>query len=182
MNYVIEFLIFAFIGWVLDTTYSSIENKKLTVSGYYKGVPLCPIYGLGGILLLEMFSLLSDLNPIFVILITTFLIVALELFGGLSSEYFLEERLWNYENEFLNYRGYISVWHTILWLIAVTSLYILIGNSSDTIQGKINQQLSLGTELDTVVLLLSFSVILLATIKTKRIRLHGFSRKKNLLK
>ena len=47
--YLIEFLIFLFIGWVIDSAYRSVASSKLRNSGYFKG-PFCPIYGFGGTL------------------------------------------------------------------------------------------------------------------------------------
>ena len=48
---IIEFFIFFFYCWIVDSLYRSLINHKLVNAGYFRG-PICPIYGIGGVLLL----------------------------------------------------------------------------------------------------------------------------------
>ena len=176
MLYFIIFIIFAFVGWVVDSAYCSIEKKTLVISGYFKKVPLCPIYGFGGILLLNTFSLLEPLSPILIIVTATLLITLLELFGGWFSVQFLEERLWDYSNEPFNFRGYISIWHSFLWLISVTGLYFLVGNKANLIMKYLESTLNINPRLEILVLFLVIVISLWLTIINKRVRLISSER------
>ena len=42
------FLIYSILGWVVESIYMSICNRRLTNRGFVKG-PICPIYGVGAL-------------------------------------------------------------------------------------------------------------------------------------
>ena len=52
------FFLFSIIGWMVESTYMSICNKKITNRGFMTG-PFCPIYGIGatvGYIILHPFA------------------------------------------------------------------------------------------------------------------------------
>ncbi len=173
--YIIEFIVFAFIGWILDSIYSSFEHKRKMSSGYFEGLPLCPIYGVGGIVVINNFALLVEQPWWVVIAITTTLVITIEYVGGRLAEYILEERLWDYRDERYNLHGYISAWHSFLWLLIVTILYIFIGNTSGRFIEWVQQAIRIETHLDVMLVLACVSVFFWLTIKNKK---HRLSRKK----
>jgi uncharacterized membrane protein len=174
---VIEFFIFAILGWILDTLYTSIGNRKIILSGYFRGVPLCPIYGFGGILLINNFALMSANNPVETILVTTFLVITLELVGGLFSEHFLGEKLWDYSKQPLNLDGHISAWHSFLWLIAVSLTYLIIGRRINEILNYLNSKTAMDPHLEVIFLFLILVLALWVTANTKKLRLSRLVRK-----
>lgn len=173
MAYVIEFFIFAFLGWVVDSLYIFIEKRKVVSSGYFKGVPLCPIYGFGGILLLNTFALMSHIHFAITILIATLLINSLELVGGLFAEHFLNERLWDYSDERLHVKGYISAKHCLLWLGGVSILYMLIGQRARAILTFFNSILVINPYLEVVLLFIILQIAIWVTLRTKKKRLSS---------
>lgn len=182
MIYIIEFFIFAFLGWILDSTYTSLESKKLTSSGYFRGWPFCSIYGFGGILLINSFAFLDSQPAWLVILITTILIVALEYVGGLLVEHFLEERLWDYSHERFNLI-YISAWHSFLWLIAVTVSYFIFGRQADIYITWLKTKITLDNNLEALLVFLILTGAFFLTMYNKKIRLNKLAEKKlNALK
>ena len=52
---VLWFLAYSILGWVVESVYMSICNRKLTNRGFSRG-PICPIYGVGA---LTVYLLLS---------------------------------------------------------------------------------------------------------------------------
>ena len=52
------FLVYSFLGWVIESIYKSIRLKKIVNSGFLFG-PLCPIYGFGAII---MYLFLDDVS------------------------------------------------------------------------------------------------------------------------
>lgn len=122
----VEFFLFACIGWILDSTFRSIENRSLSLSGYFHGIPLCPLYGFGGILLLQTFMQMYGYPPVSTILVATFVLIGVEYLGGIFAQRYLQERLWDYSKELLNIDGYISLFHSLIWLLLVTIVYLYI--------------------------------------------------------
>ena len=86
------FLTYSVIGWIVESIYISLCNKKITNRGYIKG-PICPIYGFGGTLI-----------PTTVEYITA--IVMIKLFGCLW---------WDYTNKPFNYKGILCLESSIGW-------------------------------------------------------------------
>ena len=177
MIYIIEFLIFAFLGWILDSLYSSFEHKKKVISGYFRGVPLCPLYGFGGIILLNSFAFLSSQPAWAVIFASTGMVIVLEYIGGRIAEHVLEERLWDYSKERYNLHGYISAKHSILWFIVVTILYVLIGKSAGTYIAWLSSHIPIESHLDVLIVFIAAGFSFLATIKNKKLRLMRLAEK-----
>lgn len=124
--YIIIFLVCSFIGWILDSTYCSIGSRKFVFSGYFKYIPLCPIYGFGGLLILRTFILLQAFNPWITIGLTTLLVILLEYIGGWFCDKILDEKLWDYTNRKGNINGYVTLQNCVYWLILVAGVYFLL--------------------------------------------------------
>ena len=173
IEYILIFLLFSFVGWIIDTIYSSIfVHKKFIPSGYYRNIPLCPIYGIGGVIILQIFSKLINYEPMIVILITTIFIIILEYLGGVFCIKFLKERLWDYSKRKFNLHGHIDLLNSSFWLILITILYFIIVPNFDSIEiflHYINEK----TENYEIYITAIFMITILGlTIKTKDRRLQ----------
>ncbi len=114
-SFLIFFLFATMIGWVIDSGYRSIVDKRWTNAGFFIG-PFCPIYGFGGLLLLLMVSLLSDL-PFAARCVIYFLGMSLvEFVGGVWTTKVLKVRLWDYSDAPMNVMGHVDLLHSIYWL------------------------------------------------------------------
>ncbi len=45
------FIIYSFLGWVLESIFRSFCEKKIINTGFLRG-PICPIYGCGAIIMI----------------------------------------------------------------------------------------------------------------------------------
>lgn len=176
MIYIIEFFLFAFLGWIIDSSYCSLWHKKLVISGYFKGYPFCPIYGFGGILLLNTFALMNGKPAWQTIILATLLITVLEFVGGWFAEYLLEEKLWDYSKEPLNLGGYISAWHSFLWLVVVSVSYLLIGDKSYGLVMWFDSLVVINKNLEVLLVLIVISFVFWATIENKKLRLSKLAK------
>ena len=52
------FFIYSFIGWCAEIAYAAVKHKKFMNRGFLNG-PLCPVYGIGVVLILVFFSSLK---------------------------------------------------------------------------------------------------------------------------
>lgn len=176
MVYVLIFFFFAFLGWLVDSSYSSITAKKLVISGYFRGLPFCPIYGFGGILIVNSFSFLAQQPAWLVILFTTFLVIILEYMGGFLVERFLDERLWDYSNQKFNL-VYISAWHSFLWLIAVTVIYLFFGAKINFYLADLKNHVQLNDSLEVLLVSVLLIGIFFLTSHHKKLRLIKLAKK-----
>ncbi|MCK5773832.1 MAG: hypothetical protein KAH57_08595, partial [Thermoplasmata archaeon] len=114
-SFLIFFLFATMAGWVIDSGYRSIIDKRWTNAGFFIG-PFCPIYGFGGLLLLLMVSFLSDL-PLAARCGIYFLGMSLvEFVGGVWTTKVLKVRLWDYSDAPMNIMGHIDLLHSFYWL------------------------------------------------------------------
>ncbi len=107
------FLTYSVIGWIVESIYISLCNKKITNRGYIKG-PICPIYGFGGTLIHVILQRFAG-NYILIFLVGSILattveyitaIVMIKLFGCLW---------WDYTNKPFNYKGILCLESSIGW-------------------------------------------------------------------
>lgn len=113
------FMFYAFLGWLIETIYVSIQNQRFTMRGVLFG-PFCPVYGFGAILILASTCVFLQINnPILKILsifvvgsITTTII---EYTTSLLMETVTGKMLWDYSLEMFNFYGRICLKITLSW-------------------------------------------------------------------
>lgn len=129
MIYFLSFIFYSFIGWILDSSYSSLINGKIIYGGIFKTwrkpIPLAPIYGFGTLLLIISYDLLKTSGLLFQLVYLAVILSLLEYISGWLSVKILKRRVWDYSDSFLNIHGHIDLWHTISWtILGLIFLYI----------------------------------------------------------
>ena len=56
------FMVYSFLGWIMETTYCSIGERRFVARGFLYG-PICPIYGVGVLMMICWFAPFTG-NPI----------------------------------------------------------------------------------------------------------------------
>lgn len=115
-SFLVFFLLGTMIGWVIDSGYRSLVDRRWTNAGYFIG-PFCPIYGFGGIVLLFLVSAFSGYPLLIRCLIYFLAMIMVELVGGLFSTYILKVRLWDYSDAPFNLFGQVDLLHSFYWLV-----------------------------------------------------------------
>jgi len=106
---IIEFVIFSFIGCLIDSLHKSIMQQKLILSGAIIKL-ICPVYGIGALFLSKYKNWIQ-------IIIGFIGLILIELISGLILEYIFRIKLWDYSNNFMNFYGWIDLQHTVYWSI-----------------------------------------------------------------
>lgn len=114
------FLIYSFVGWILETIFAITKQRKIINRGLING-PFCTVYGFTGVLITVA---LKDLSGVWLFLFSAIYASVIEWVAGKIIEKIFHERWWNYENNKFNLGGYISLQTSVLWgvlgFIAVT--------------------------------------------------------------
>lgn len=114
------FLIYSFVGWILETIFAITKQRKIINRGLING-PFCTVYGFTGVLITIA---LKDLSGVWLFLFSAIYASVIEWVAGKIIEKIYHERWWNYENNKFNLGGYISLQTSVLWgalgFIAVT--------------------------------------------------------------
>ncbi len=118
------FLIYSFLGWLMEVIVVSINNKKLMARGFLIG-PLCPIYGTGALLI--TFALANYFHDPFILFVmSTIFGGILEYFTNYIMEKIFKTRWWDYSHKKLNLNGRISLDSSIAFgFLGVITVYIL---------------------------------------------------------
>lgn len=120
----ILFTVYSFLGWVSETVYCFIIDKKYVNRGFLVG-PFCPIYGFGAVLVLNLLNKYNDdLIALFVmsIVVTGFV----EYITSYVLEKSFNISLWNYSNHKFNLNGRVCLWNLILFGILSLALVHII--------------------------------------------------------
>lgn len=122
---IIEFLLFSFVGWLIDLVFCTILCKKITSGGFLR-FPLCPIYGIGGLLLMFYFKYVKFEPEYLLVFLAGLFMVLLEYVGGLFCEKILKVKVWDYSSSRFDIRGIVDPGHSLGWFILVTIFYWLL--------------------------------------------------------
>lgn len=112
------FLIGSIAGVIIEGVFTLVtkghwESHVVSVFGTFN-----ILYGFGGVLFYIGAVKLSSKPLYFRVLVMTFAATLLELLSGLLLRYGLGMRAWNYEHNFLNYKGLICLSFSTMWGIA----------------------------------------------------------------
>lgn len=124
LTYFLLFFIYSVIGWIVESTFVSIQTKKIVNRGFLIG-PYCPIYGVGAvgmILYLEQYKN----NIITVFLLAVIICSILEYFTSYIMEVLYKTRWWDYSDKKFNLNGRICGENALLFgLGGIIIIYII---------------------------------------------------------
>lgn len=117
MNLITEvifiFVIYSFFGWILESIYKSILQKKIVNSGFLIG-PFCPIYGYGALIL--YYALKGFTDNILILFVVSFVVLSIwEYIVGVLLEFIFKTKYWDYSNNFLNINGRVCLLNSFFW-------------------------------------------------------------------
>lgn len=105
--YFMLFIIYAFLGWVMECTLGLIQKRKFVNRGFLIG-PYCPIYGVGVVSVTLLLSRFSK-NIILLFILSTILCGVLEYFTGYIMEKIFNARWWDYSDSKFNINGRVCL-------------------------------------------------------------------------
>lgn len=128
------FLIYSMLGWLVESIYMSICNKKLTNRGFMRG-PMCPIYGVGA---LTVYFLLQPVcHNIYLLYFMGCLIpTLLEFATAKLMIYIFGEVWWDYSDKPFNYKGILCLESTIAWGFYTLGLFSFLHKGVEFIVSK----------------------------------------------
>ena len=124
LSYFCIFFIYSVIGWITESTYVSIKEKKIVNRGFLIG-PYCPIYGCGALVIITYLEQYKD-NIITVFFLAVIVCSILEYLTSYIMEKIFKARWWDYSNEKFNLNGRICGKNALLFgLGGVIVIYLV---------------------------------------------------------
>ena len=112
-QWVLLFFFYCFCGWVWESCYVSLRQRRWVNRGFRHG-PLLPIYGSGAIIILFVTLPVED-DLLLVWLMGMLAATALEYVTGTVMERLFQVRYWDYSNQKFNLNGHICLSSSIAW-------------------------------------------------------------------
>lgn len=166
----IYFLVYSFIGFLVETTYVFIIDKKLVKRGFLHG-PIIPIYGFGALAIIVSLSSFKNNIPLLFTL-SILLTSSLEYITSYAMERMFQMRWWDYSQRKFNLNGRIclrnSLMFGILSLVLIRWLHPVFVKSI----AKINPQ---------TLNFITFSILILASLDWGHSMIQVLNFKKYLI-
>jgi len=165
----------------MDSISCSVTQKRWVNSGYFRELPLCPLYGIGGLVLFFSMKYMLGYPPIIVVLTSTLVINLVEYVGGVWCVLVLKERLWDYSRRKWHLHGHIDLVHAFCWLALVTCVYMFLFPTFISFDTYVQNIWIVPLILDrtTVAVFLLGSLYLTITRRTHRLRHMKKGKKKH---
>jgi Predicted membrane protein len=122
----LRFIVYAFIGWVLESSYKTFGQRRGFINSGFLHGPIIPIYGFGAVMMIALERKLAGLSLPLQVLSFTVLCTAFEYSVGLLYEAIFKIKLWDYSGKRFNIHGRVCLKNTILWALLVLAFLLFI--------------------------------------------------------
>ena len=113
LYYFFIFIIYTFLGWVLEVAFIFIKTKRFVNRGFLIG-PACPIYGFGALIMMFYLTQYKD-EPFTVFIMGAFICSTLEYITSYIMEKIFKARWWDYSEKKFNVNGRICLTYAFLF-------------------------------------------------------------------
>lgn len=137
IKYSVLFFFYSAAGWLLESVYCSIGEKKIINRGFLTG-PLCPIYGVAAVVMTVLIYNPFKDNPLIVFLLGIILCDIVEYITSYLMEKLFAARWWDYTYELLNVNGRICLKHSLYWGVISVIFVRVIHPSVEKLYDKVN--------------------------------------------
>ena len=131
------FIIYAFLGWILETVYCSVRERRFVARGFLYG-PICPIYGVGVLMMLCWFAPLTG-HPLLFYVVATVCMSAWEYLVGWLLETGTHIKYWDYSSRPFNLHGRICLTISLAWgvlaYLVIFWIHPLVSGLTDRLSG-----------------------------------------------
>lgn len=112
-QWLLFFYVYCFAGWVFESTYVSIKERRPVNRGFLR-LPLLPLYGTGAVMMLFVSLPIQD-HPVLVYFAGIVAATLLEYVTGWGMERLFKIRYWDYSGKRFQIRGYICLGSSVCW-------------------------------------------------------------------
>lgn len=118
------FIIYSFLGWVMEIINTLIIEKKFVNRGFLIG-PYCPIYGVGALTITFLLDKYTE-DPVALFVMAIVICCTLEYFTSYIMEKIFGTRWWDYSNRKFNINGRICLETAVLFgMLGLLLTYII---------------------------------------------------------
>ena len=154
---IMYFLIYSFLGWVLESFYAVLVLGHFVKRGFLFG-PICPIYGFGAVIFILIFDGLKGYN-VKKFFISMIVFSIFEFVASWILEMVFHLRWWDYSDAIFNIQGRICLSFSIVWGIAGVVFSNFLHPFIEKITEKILQKIAFPIQKATIYALSSVLIV-----------------------
>lgn len=113
LQWILFFFIYSFIGWIWESCYVSLKERRPVNRGFMHG-PFLPLYGSGAVVVLVCTMGVRE-NPALIFLMGMAGATVLEYITGAVMEWMFHVKYWDYSKQKFNLNGYICPLASLCW-------------------------------------------------------------------
>lgn len=122
--YFFLFFLYAVLGWIIETIYVTILDKKFVNRGFLIG-PYIPLYGVSAITMILYLNQYKT-NPLTVFLLAIFVCTFLEYITSYIMEKIFKARWWDYTNQKFNINGRVCLKNSLYFgILSLLLIYLI---------------------------------------------------------
>lgn len=110
-----NFILYSFIGWIIEELYSFTINKKFKKEGFLKG-PFKPMYGIA-MTILTLYNQILQVDGIALVLLCFLIPTTVEYISGYILKYIFNKTYWDYSELKYNINGFITLKFSMYWTV-----------------------------------------------------------------
>ena len=107
------FVIYSFLGWIMESVIRSFCEKKIINTGFLYG-PFCPIYGCGTLIMILFLKEFKD-TWVLLFIVSFFGLTLWEYVVGVLLESIFKTKYWDYSDHKFNFQGRICLSNSLFW-------------------------------------------------------------------
>lgn len=180
MQIILFFIIYSFFGWILESMYKTIAQRKWVNSGFLYG-PFCPIYGLGAMIMFIFLENYKD-KPILLFVVAVIILSVWEYIVGWLLEKIFHAKYWDYSENKFNIHGRICLKNSIFWGILGLIFIHYIHPFIQTQTEKFDFNILLVTTIILGIYLIIDAIISIIKVKNIEIEISKFTEISDLIK
>lgn len=158
------FIIYSFLGWVVESIFKTILEKKWVNSGFLYG-PFCPIYGFGAGIMMIVLKPFEE-NIVVLFFAAFFILSIWEYIAGWLLEKKFNTKYWDYTDNFLNINGRVCLLNSTFWGILGVVFTKIIHPYTSIFINSLNNQTIIIIDIILAVLMAIDAIITTINIKS----------------
>lgn len=128
-NIVHWFIFYSFMGWMVESIYMSVCERKIVNRGFMRG-PFCPIYGVGALSAYFVLRPFAE-NYLLLYFLGSVMATSLEYLTAILMQKILGAIWWDYHNKPFNYKGILCLESSIAWGFYTIFLFMFLHKGAE---------------------------------------------------
>ena len=113
---ILYFFVYGFLGWCTEVIFAAFKQHRFVNRGFLNG-PICPIYGVGVILVIACLEAFQS-NLLLLYISSVILVTVLEGVTGWAMDKLFHNKWWDYSKLPFNIGGYVCLLFSLIWGVA----------------------------------------------------------------